>query len=119
MTQGTPYGLPGDPEVVEIVLASAILGQPFWKAYCTELGKRLGGSTADWAARIRARNRRRGKADMIIPVDGAVTIIEISNELTDEARLALIELDPTAEGVHGQRMKWDTEAQAWIAGKQR
>jgi len=47
---GTPP--PGLP-VYEIVLAGTL--GPLIAAFCTELGKRLGGTVADWASRIKVR----------------------------------------------------------------
>jgi hypothetical protein len=105
--------------VGEAVVLAGTLG-PFLTAFSTELGRRFGGTVADWASRIRLR-RRRGEpteVGLTITDDGAVTVLELDEGLSDEARLALIDLDIKADGVRGHRLKWDTQATAWTsAGK--
>jgi hypothetical protein len=105
-------------DLAEAAIVAAILGRPFWNAFCTELGKRWGGSAADWASRIRARRKQRGVADIEIPLEDCITTVEINSDLPEEARLALFDLDLTAEGVRGHRMRWDPLAKAWVTSGQ-
>jgi hypothetical protein len=110
----------GVVSVPEVAIAAATVG-PFLTAYCTELGKRFGGSTADWISKIGIRRRR---SQIRVPVKGAVTVFEIPNDMPDpehmpdEAKLALIDLDLMAEGVRGQRLRWDAKAGQWVVADQ-
>jgi hypothetical protein len=58
------------------VVAAGTLG-PFVTAFCTELGKRLGGTTADWASKVYRRTKR-GKTELFVRVDdvGAALVLE-------------------------------------------
>lgn len=103
-------------EMFEAGALAATTLKPLVEAFCTELGKRLGGTTADWAARVRL-HRKRGdsaEADLVVGVTGAATVVELDESLPDEARLALLDLDPTAEALQGQRLRWNAEAGAWM-----
>jgi hypothetical protein len=91
----------------------------FLRAYCAELGKRFGGSTADWISKVHVRKRvhpTEGKTALEVPVNDVVTKFEVADndDLPDEAKLALIDLDITAEGVRGHRLMWDAKVQRWI-----
>jgi hypothetical protein len=103
-------------ETAEVVIAASTLG-PFVTAFCTELGRRFGGTVADWAGRVRLSRRRHdpAAADLIIDADNVVTVLELEEELSDEARLALLDLDIKADAVRGHRLAWNTETQAWMA----
>jgi hypothetical protein len=105
---------------VEIAIAAGTLG-PFVNAFCAELGKRFGGTVADWTSRVYLRRRRDDskKADLVVEVNNGVTVVELEEGLTDEARLALLDLDIEAEAMRGQRLRWDTTAGVWVpVGKQ-
>jgi hypothetical protein len=103
--------------VYEIVLAGTL--GPLIVAFCTELGKRLGGTVADWSSRIKVhvRHRRGNSATVALDVvmGDEVTTLVLPEPFTDEARLALIELDIDSEAVCGHRYAWDAQAQAWVA----
>jgi hypothetical protein len=84
-------------------------------AFCTELGKRLGGTAADWAARVHLRRRQDDPTKTVLVVEGdpVATVIEVDEDLPDEARLALLDLDVGNDVVRGHRLRWDAQARAW------
>ena len=105
----------------EVAVAAFILASiygPFVTAFCTELGKRSGGSAADWAARIRVRPRGKvgEKADQVelsLAGDGSAVVVILESELPDEARLALLDLDIKDPSFQGKSLGWDTESESW------
>jgi hypothetical protein len=103
-----PGHVPGGPWPLIVTAATA---GPFVTAFCTELGKRFGGSVADWIARVR---RSQAGVTLDIPVDGDITVVELAEDLPDDARLALIDLDFTNPSVRGHRLRWDAETQSWV-----
>ena len=107
----------GDISSAEIFIGAAVFS-PFVTAFCTELGKRFGGTVADWTSRVHLRRKgvESPKADLIVEVDDEVTVIELEDDLSDAARLALLELDIKQQAVRGRRLTWNAEAQAWMAG---
>jgi hypothetical protein len=103
-------------ETVGLTLLAATTLQPLVQAFCAEIGKRLSGTATDWASRVRLR-RKRGDAldaDLVIEVAGAATVVELEENLPDEARLALLDLDPAAPEYQGRRLRWNPEAGAWM-----
>ena len=99
----------------ELAIAAGTLG-PFVTACCTELGKRFGGTLADWASQIRRTPGHSGstRAELPVKVDDAVTVLELEEGLPDEARLALLDLDFSDQAIRGRRLRWNTEAQMWM-----
>ena len=81
-------------QAVELAFVAGASGS-FFTAFCTELGRRFGGTVADWAARIRLHRKHTNpiKADLSVEVGDAVTVLELEEGLPDEARLALLDLD--------------------------
>jgi hypothetical protein len=67
-------------------------------AFGTELGKRLGGSVADWTSRIGVRRKpdSGAEADLRVDTGGGVTIFEVADDMSDDAKPALLDLDATA-----------------------
>jgi hypothetical protein len=63
---------------------------------------------------VRFRTRK-GKAGYLVGLEGATAIIIVTDDLPDEARLALIDLDVTAKDLRGKTFRWDNEATAWRA----
>jgi hypothetical protein len=55
------------------------------------------------------------QGELVVRQDSADTVIVLSDEMTDESRLALIDLDVTADGVRGMRLRWDDESKSWRA----
>jgi hypothetical protein len=104
------------PETVMIATAVAI----YARAFLDELGKRTGDAVANlpkWLADvIRVRRRaREGKPDeYIVGTDDEETMIVVTEDTPDEARLALLDLDVTAEQLWGKTLRWDAPAGAWV-----
>ena len=96
--------------IAEVVVAGGFL--TFMRGYIDELGKRAGDSTADWLKRIRLRWTPKGKAVLEVPVNGVETTFEVDDDMSDEAKLALIDLDLTSDDVRGHKLKWD--GKAWV-----
>jgi hypothetical protein len=97
--------------VAEVTLAMTL--GPLMTAFSQELGKRLGGSAADWLKRM--HEHRRGGKKRVIEIDTPLkpTSFEVDDDLPDEARLALLDMDITSDAVSGQTMRWNSSAQAW------
>lgn len=99
---------------VQVMLAFA-LGN-FSVAFIQALGQRA----ADGAAKqvsdlVRTRVRRKGKPDeaRIGVADGSAATIAITADTPDEARLALLDLDVTADELRGKLLRWDSTTSAW------
>lgn len=107
---GTQTGM-----VIGEVVVAGTLG-PLVTAFCTELGKRLGGTTADWIARVHIRRRTNSPAKSVVVVeaDPVATVIDVDEDLSREARLALFDLDVQSDAVRGRHLKWDSHAAAWV-----
>jgi hypothetical protein len=105
----------GNRLIAELAVAAAVTLGPFLTAFCTELGKRFGGTAADWAARVRTRQASgsRGAAGIEIAAFGKVTIVEITEPLTDDAKLALLDLDIQDAAYCGQTLRWNPGSGAW------
>jgi hypothetical protein len=73
--------------ITELAVVAAVTAGPFVTAFCAELGRRFGGTAADWADRVRSRRAMTGSAAAEIEVEafGKVTILEITEPLTDDA----------------------------------
>lgn len=97
------------PTAEELALLAALT--VFAKAFLETLGRRAGDGLADL---VRARPLRRGKTTgALVSVDDAAATIVITTDLPDEARLALLDLDVTAEELRGMLLHWDRAAGAW------
>ena len=68
---------------------------------------------------MRDRFGKNGKTSElhIGPDDGAAATLVVTSATPDEARLAVLNLDVTAENVRGQHLRWDSEAETWRPGK--
>jgi hypothetical protein len=99
--------------VVEAAILAGTFG-PFVTAFCTELGKRFGGTVAHWASRVHLRPKRGDPAtgELVVMVDKTVTVLELKEDLPDEARLALLDLDVTT--LLGHRLTWSAEVEKWV-----
>ncbi|KUN90391.1 hypothetical protein [Streptomyces caeruleatus] len=110
------YGPMPSPEMIVTVLGSAAIG-PFVMAFATKLGERLGASV-----NIRLPRRRRSSGDQVefvvtsdsLPTNRSSVTVEVAAELTDEARLALIELDVRRPELWGHHLRWDEGVKAWL-----
>ena len=97
------------------LLTAGTLG-PLVTAFCTELGKRLGGNVVDWASRMRLRYKRDDPTKALLQIgEGRRAItIELDERLSDDAKLAMFELDVESEVLRGHRLRWDRQSGAWL-----
>ena len=95
------------PELAAIFTASV-----YSKAFLEALAKRHADGLTDL---VRERFRKNGKQhEVLIGVEGgASATMIVTEDLPDEARLALLELDVTAVELRGRVLRWDDTAQAW------
>jgi hypothetical protein len=96
-------------EVVGPLLAA---GAIYSKAFLETLAKHHADALMD---AVRTRIRKNGKAREVLvgPDDGTAAKLVITASTPDEARLALLDLDVTAEEVRGKTLRWDKDAMAW------
>lgn len=89
---------------------------PFLTAFCAELGKRFGGTASEWISRIRLRRREGASSptELTIQTDSAMTVLEIGDYLTDEAKLAMLDLDIEDTAIRGHRLAWNQKKGAWL-----
>lgn len=101
--------------VTDLAIAAAVTVGPFLTAFCTQLGTRFGGTAADWASRVRTRLKAGAQDADAIEVEafGRVTIVELTEPLTDDARLALLDLDISRADICGQTLRWNPATAAW------
>lgn len=115
-------GLPGG--IAEFsTTAIATLG-PLVAVYSKAFLEALGAHTADTAAslpgRIRRRMLERGQARShdtaaVLYLQGAdAAAILVTPDLPDEARLALLDLDPTDPELRGRILAWNGERERWL-----
>ncbi|WP_043738384.1 hypothetical protein [Nocardia asiatica] len=93
----------------------------FGKAFLESLGQRAAGGFAQIPGKLRQRWFRRNRPShggeevvAILDLDnGDAAAIVVSADLPDEARLALLDLDPTEATLRGKVLGWNTERQQW------
>jgi hypothetical protein len=99
------------PEQIAILAAASI----YSKAFLETLGRHAGDALAEMVrARIRRRNDEITEVQIGAEGDATATLV-ITDNMPDEARLALLDLDVTSENVRGKVLRWDNEAEAWRA----
>jgi len=102
----------GMPEQVMLAFALGNFSAAFFQA----LGQRAADSAAKRVGDLVLRLvRKKGKPDeyQIGARDGSSAMITITADTPDEARLALLDLDVTADAVRGKLLRWDGSASAW------
>jgi hypothetical protein len=116
-------GYPAPPPLfVEIAvgfLAVKLLG-PFLETFATKLGERFGESTSEALGRIRVtrrRNRTSRNLEIEDPETFNPTVLILPEEFTEEARLAVIDLDIAAEEVRGTTLRWNPDMGTWQAAE--
>ncbi|WP_280246698.1 MULTISPECIES: hypothetical protein [Nocardia] len=102
--------------------AVAPVATVFGKAFLEALGQRAADNAAALPAQLRQRWFRRARRShddvevvTVLHIENAdAAAILVTADLPDEARLALLDLDPTNPALHGKVLGWDTERQQWI-----
>jgi hypothetical protein len=101
-------------------VAVKILG-PFVEEWAKKIGEKLGESTVRSLGRLRARradpHKIHAPAELEASLPGAhsPTTIILPQPLSDPAKLALIDLDPTDNAVCGQTLYWSETENAWLS----
>jgi hypothetical protein len=99
-------------ESVAAVTATMI----YAKAFLETLGQRTGEGVAKRLGEVIHDRRSRGRErEHLVGIEGMTAMIIVTADLPDEARLALLDLDVTAEEVRGKTLRWDGDAMAWRA----
>jgi hypothetical protein len=111
MTHSPRRGLSTSPEVLALTGAAVI----YSKAFLETLAKHHADRLVDLVRTTRFRFRNNDKnteAEIGFDGDAAATIV-VNEDTPDEARLALLDLDVTAEELRGKVLRWDSSASAW------
>ena len=83
------------------------------KAFLETLAKHNAEALMD-AVHRRIRIRKHIAREVLIgPEDGSAAILVITSDTPDEARLALLDLDVTADELHGELLRWDDDTLTW------
>ncbi len=83
-------------------------------AYISKLADILAETTVTAVKRIRLRRKVAEAEQLTIQVPYDVTTVFLpKGDLPEEAKLAFIDLDPTADGVRGKVLYWNAEARVW------
>jgi hypothetical protein len=100
----------------EIAAAAAIfkvLGT-FGDAYLSRLGQILAESTPAIVQRIRLRRYPvHDTGRLMIHTDRSTIVFEFDGDLSDEAKLALIDIDLTDDSLQGATLRWDAARGQW------
>ena len=99
---------------IQILVIAAVVS-PFVTAFATALGDQLGRKVT--VTPMSWWRRRRHRDEFEVTVAGAATAmfrIEVGPNLTDEARLALIDLAVERPELRGHLLRWSEDAKAWI-----
>src|SRR5260370_3791437 len=96
------------PELFALLAGTAIYSKTFLETLAKHNAEGL-------IKTVSTRFRKNGKATELLvgPGDGAAATLVVTSDTPDEARLAVLDLDLTAEDVRGQLLGWDTEAGTW------
>ena len=94
---------------------------PYVQSIAIELGKRTVKAAPKIFRGVSIRwrfTRKNGKktvksAEIQVEFNTATTVILLTNELPDEARLILLDLDLASDDTKGKTLIWDTESGTW------
>lgn len=127
--RGTPIYNSGDETVrLLVVLLASQTFAPFWSAFISELGRQASETTTEVMHRIRLR-RRGHRVSVEVRSPGAsahdqheTAMTEMCNirlefdpdQLSDAARVALLNIDLTSLETRGVTFRWDSESFTWI-----
>ena len=114
---GGVHASPGSlfEEILVGFLAVKFLG-PFLEAFAGRIGEQLGESAVRALGRIRVTRRHGANSrnlEINDPDTGIPTVVVLPEDFTEEAQLALIDLDVTAEEVRGTTLRWNPDTAAW------
>lgn len=118
-----PPDIAGIPDYVmqysAALSAVAPVAAIFGKAFLESLAKRSAEGVVALPGKLRERRLRRGRkgneAAIVFDVENtSAAAILVTADLPDEARLALIDLDPADPGLQGKVLGWDNERQQWV-----
>lgn len=107
--RGTPIYNSIALEVVAAVMTTAAI---YSKAFLETLAQHDAEALRD-ALRTRIRKAGKTREVYVGPEDGSAAILVVTSETPDEARLALLDMDVTAEEVRGKMLRWDNAAMVW------
>jgi hypothetical protein len=85
-------------------------------AYSKTFVETLAKNNADWlsdAVGFRYRKSGKGREVLIGADNGAAATLVITSDTPDEARLALLDLDVTADDLRGRNLRWDSQSKTW------
>ncbi|MFD6550475.1 hypothetical protein [Streptomyces sp. NPDC058398] len=105
----------------DLLLIAATVS-PLVTAFAAKLGERLGERVTITTPRPPWWRRRRRQSELQLATQvgrrqrsrHTFLRIEVGEELTDEARLALLDLDVTQPELKGHLLRWNEEAKAWL-----
>jgi hypothetical protein len=103
-------------EIAAGYVAVKLLG-PFLESFAGKLGEQLGESVGKAIVRISLRRPRSGprRLSVRLPDTLGSTTLKLPEQFTEEAKLAIIDLDLSAEEVRGRQLHWDPVTGAWKA----
>ena len=96
------------PEMLALLAAASI----YSKAFLETLAKHHADAVADLLRRSLHKNGTTTEAEIGLDDGSAATII-VTEDLPDEARLALLDLDVTSDELRSKTLRWDSSASAW------
>jgi hypothetical protein len=100
-----PPGHAFNPEMVAAMAAGAVYAKAFLETVAKHHAEALIGTLF--------RRPRSDDEVLVGPKNGKAATIVVTGDLPDEARLALLDLDVTAEELRGKELVWDESAGAW------
>lgn len=97
---------------LDVITPVSVLVGVYVKAYIETLAQH---NAESLIKAVRHGRRWKGKKpEMVVgPGNKSAATIAITDETPDEARLALLDLDVTAEELRGKVLAWDAEAGSW------
>lgn len=112
---GSEPAIGTDPTTVAAIVAASASLTPFISAFMNRLGERLGDAVSfRWIWKVvRAGTVTGGKLAVTDDTAAPPLTIVIDKDLSDDARLALIELDPTATELRGKTLIWVEQERRW------
>ncbi len=111
--------VPSSPAVEPVLTLIAFVVGNFSSAFIQALGQQAAGESAKLPKRVRdlvkKRVRRKDEPDeyRIGVRDGSAATIVVTEDTPDDARLALLDLDVTADELRGKLLRWDSGSSSW------